>query len=52
MNVIEGYKKFLKSGNFIDPVELLKLCGVDMLTAEPVNCAMEMFEKLMDQFEE
>lgn len=52
MNVIEGYKKFLKSGNFIDPVELLKLCGVDMLTAEPVNCAMEMFKKLMDQFEE
>ncbi len=50
--VICGYKKFLCSGNIIDPVDLLKLCGVDMLTAEPVNCAMEMFKSLMDQFEE
>ncbi len=50
--VLEGYKQFLKGGNSIDPTELLRLCGVDMLTAEPVRCAMEMFEKLMDQFEE
>lgn len=51
-NVKEGYRKFLCSGNIMDPIELLKLCGVDMTTTEPVNCAMNMFSKLMDQFEE
>ncbi len=47
-----GYRKFLRSGGSLDPIELLKLCGVDMCTEKPVNDAMKMFESLLDSFEE
>lgn len=49
---LEGYKKFLSGGCSDKPVELLKLAGVDMSTAEPVNAALKFFEELMDEFEE
>ena len=29
---LEGYKKFLSGGCSMKPIELLKLCGVDMST--------------------
>lgn len=49
-DVLSGYRTFLKSGGSLDPIDLLKLCGVDMLTPEPVNEAMKVFESLLDQF--
>lgn len=51
-DVLLGYRTFLKSGGSLDPIDLLKLCGVDMLTPEPVNEAMKVFESLINQFSE
>ena len=49
---VEDYKKFLKAGCSDYPIEILKLAGVDMAKKEPVELAMKMFEKLLDEFEE
>lgn len=51
-DVLLGYRTFLKSGGSLDPIDLLKLCGIDMLTPEPVNEAMKVFESLLNQFSE
>lgn len=49
---LEGYKRFLSGGCSMKPVELLKLCGVDMSTPKPVEEALAFFEELLDEFEE
>ena len=43
--------EFLKKGDSDYPIEVLKNAGVDMTTAEPVENAMKVFEKQLDQFE-
>jgi len=48
---VEDYKKFLKGGCSMYPIELLQVAGVDMTTAKPIEAAMEMFSKLLDEFE-
>ncbi len=48
---VEAYIEFLKSGSSDDPIELLKLAGVDMSTPEPVERATETFAALLDEFE-
>lgn len=48
---LEGYKKFLSSGCVMPPIELLKLAGVDMSTARPVEEALKVFAELLDAFE-
>lgn len=48
---VEDYKKFLKGGCSMYPIELLKMAGVDMTTPEPVEAAMRVFEGLLDEFE-
>ncbi len=48
---VENYKKFLKAGCSDYPIEILKLAGVDMGSAEPVVMAMEMFGELLEEFE-
>ncbi len=50
--VKEGYFKFLKSGSSMYPIDLLKLCKVDMTTTKPVEDALKVFEGLLDEFEE
>lgn len=47
--VIEGYFKFLSGGNSMTPIDLLKLCGVDMSTAEPVKDALFVFAGLLKE---
>ena len=47
----ESYIRFLKSGESDDPIPLLKLAGVDMSKAEPIEKAMETFEALLDELE-
>lgn len=47
----ENYIRFLKSGNSDDPIELLKIAGVDMRSKEPVDNAMKVFEELVDRLE-
>lgn len=49
--VKEGYFKFLKSGSSRYPIDLLKLCNVDMTTTKPVEDALKVFEELLQEFE-
>lgn len=48
---VERYKEFLKSGSSDYPLNLLKKAGVDLTTPKPVNEALDVFEKLLDEFE-
>lgn len=48
---VERYKEFLKSGSSDYPLNLLKKAGVDLTTPKPVNDALDVFEKLLDEFE-
>ena len=48
---LEDYLGFLKAGNSDYPIELLKKAGVDMSTPEPVQAAMETFERLVAELE-
>lgn len=47
--VIKGYYEFLSGGNSMTPIDLLKLCGVDMSTAEPVKAALSVFAGLLGE---
>lgn len=49
---VEDYMKFLTGGGSQDPIDLLKLAGVDMTGKEPVEKALELFKELLDQMEE
>lgn len=51
-DALSGYFKFLSGGCSMPPIELLKLCGVDMSTSEPVKEALKVFKDLLDEFEE
>ena len=48
---VEKYLNFLSSGCTKPPVELLKDAGVDMSTPEPVNQALQLFDRLLDEME-
>ena len=47
---LEGYKKFLSGGCSMKPIDLLKLCGVDMSTTRPVDEALVFFGELLEEF--
>ncbi len=49
---VSDYKKFLSAGCSMDPISILKLAGVDMTTAAPVNDALKLFNELLDEMEE
>lgn len=51
-DAVEAYKSFLKGGCSKDPIDLLKIAGVDMGSAEPIRDAMKVFESLLDQLEQ
>ncbi len=46
----DAYLKFLGTGNSDDPVELLKIAGIDMSSEEPVDTAMDTFRELVATF--
>ncbi|MGN0327964.1 MAG: oligoendopeptidase F [Lachnospira sp.] len=48
--VIEGYKKFLSGGSSMHPIELLKLCNIDMEKPQVVEEALKVFEGLLDEW--
>lgn len=48
---VENYKKFLKGGSSLDPIDLLKLAGVDMTSPQPVRQALETFEAYVEELE-
>ncbi len=49
---VEQYLQFLKGGCSTDPISLLKIAGVDMTTAEPVEKALAYFRELIQEMEE
>ena len=50
-SAVADYKHFLSSGCSTDPISLLKIAGVDMSTAEPINSALALFGELVDELE-
>ncbi len=48
---LDGYFEFLKGGCSMTPIELLKLCGLDMEKPDVVNDALDVFETLLDELE-
>ncbi|MBQ0000947.1 MAG: oligoendopeptidase F [Clostridiales bacterium] len=50
--IVEKYKKFLSGGNSMSPIDLLKICDVDMSSPEPVKQAMGVFEQYLGMLEE
>ena len=44
--------KFLKGGSSKDPIDLLKMAGVDMTSSQPVLEAVKVFTGLIEQLEE
>ncbi|MGI6220673.1 MAG: oligoendopeptidase F [Coriobacteriales bacterium] len=49
---VEDYLGFLKGGSSRTPIELLKGAGVDMATPAPIDEALNLFAKLLDEMEE
>jgi len=49
--IIDNYLEMLSSGGNDYPIELLKKCGVDMTTPEPVEANLKMFAEQVDQME-
>jgi len=49
---VERYLNFLKSGSSDYSTNLLKKAGVDMTSPEPVQQALDVFARLLDQMEE
>ncbi|MDR3242989.1 MAG: oligoendopeptidase F [Clostridiales Family XIII bacterium] len=47
----DAYIDFLKTGESGDPIDLLKIAGVDMSAPEPVERAIDTFEGLVDEME-
>ena len=49
---VEQYKKFLSSGCTDAPVELLKIAGVDLTTAAPIEAALKKCGEIVKELEE
>ena len=49
--IIEKYKKFLSGGSSEDPIDLLKICGVDMEKRETVDEALAVFASYVEKLE-
>ena len=49
-NAVEDYLKFLKTGDSKDPIEELKVAGVDMLDEKVVNGAIDIFQELINEY--
>ena len=48
---VEQYKKFLKGGSSMYPLELLKMAGVNMEQKAPVQDALAVFAQYLDEME-
>ena len=51
-SAVKPYLTFLKSGCTSDPVSLLRIAGVDLSTSRPVDEALEVFGKAIDELEQ
>ena len=46
---VRGYYQFLSGGNSMPPIDLLRLCGVDMQSPQPVKDALSVFAGLLGE---
>ena len=49
-NAVENYKKFLKCGRTKNPLDSLKIAGVDLSQKEVVESAIKMFDEIIEEF--
>ena len=49
-NAVENYKSFLKCGSKKNPIDSLKLAGVDLTKKEVVESALNMFNETIEEF--
>lgn len=47
----EQWLQFLKAGNSMYAIDMLKVAGVDMTTPKPIEDAMALFDQLLDELE-
>ncbi len=47
----DRYLSMLKAGSSVDPLDALKMAGVDMTTPEPVEKTFKVLEKMIDRLE-
>lgn len=48
---IDRYLNFLKAGNSMSPIDVLKYAGVDMTSPEPIMAVVKKMHSLLDQME-
>lgn len=51
-NAVENYKEFLKCGRKKNPLDSLKLAGVDLSKKEVIESAIKMFDETIEEFKE
>ena len=51
-NTVEDYKNFLKVGSTKNPIDSLKIAGVDLTKKEVIESALKMFENTIEEFKE
>ena len=49
-SAIKDYMRFLSGGSSADPIDLLKIAGVDMSSQKPIEKALNLFNSLIIQF--
>ncbi len=49
---VRDYKRFLSGGSSMSPIELLKLCKVDMTKSGPVEEALNVFKEYLNRMKE
>lgn len=47
--IVGKYKEFLSGGSSRDPIDLLKICGIDMTSPEPVKEALAVFGEYLEE---
>ena len=48
---VEAYKRFLSGGCSLPPVELLKIAGVNLESAQPIQDALNVFGEIIEEME-
>ena len=51
-NAVEDYKNFLKVGSTKNPIDSLKIAGVDLTKKEVIVSALKMFDNTIEEFKE
>ena len=49
-SAVDDYIRFLSGGSSKDPIDLLKIAGVDMSQSTPIAAALKVFETLIKDF--